>query len=75
MPVDFLAAALVRLGECYEKQGNAEARKTYEQVLSRFGDQTEAVAQARADFIVTSPRLADAAAVFDAARRGALGLC
>jgi Cu2+-exporting ATPase len=28
------------------------------------------LAQARADFIVTSPRLADAAAVFDAARRG-----
>jgi len=28
------------------------------------------LAQARADFIVTSPRLADAACVFDAARRG-----
>jgi tetratricopeptide (TPR) repeat protein len=42
------ARALVRLGECYEKQGNAEARKTYEQVLSKFGDQKEAVAQARA---------------------------
>src|ERR1039458_4410677 len=42
------ARALVRLGECYEKQGNADARKTYEQVLSKFGDQKEAVAQARA---------------------------
>jgi Tol biopolymer transport system component len=42
------ARALVRLGECYEKQGNTDARKTYEQVLSKFGDQTEAVAQARA---------------------------
>jgi Tol biopolymer transport system component len=42
------ARALVRLGECYEKQGNAEARKTYEQVLSKFGDQKEAVEQARA---------------------------
>ena len=35
------ARALVRLGECYEKQGNAEARKTYEQVLSKFADQAE----------------------------------
>jgi Tol biopolymer transport system component len=42
------ARALVRLGECYEKQGSAEARKAYEQVLSRFGDQPEAAAQARA---------------------------
>ena len=38
----------MRLGECYEKQGNADARKTYEQVLSKFADQKEAVAQARA---------------------------
>jgi Tol biopolymer transport system component len=42
------ARALVRLGECYEKQGSVEARKTYEQVLSKFGDQPEAAAQARA---------------------------
>jgi Tol biopolymer transport system component len=41
------ARALVRLGECYEKQGNADAAKTYEQVLGRFGDQKEAVEQAR----------------------------
>src|ERR1017187_3981395 len=39
--------ALVRLGECYEKQGNGDARKTYEQVLSRFADQADAVGQAR----------------------------
>src|SRR5258705_5146791 len=32
------ARALVRLAECYEKQGNAEARTTYEQRVSRFGD-------------------------------------
>jgi len=42
------ARALVRLGGCYEKQGNADARKTYEQVLSKFGDQKDAVAEARA---------------------------
>src|SRR4051794_19806068 len=41
------ARALVRLGECYEKQGSADARKAYEQVLSRFGDQKEAVETAR----------------------------
>jgi Tol biopolymer transport system component len=42
------ARALVQLGGCYEKQGNADARKTYEQVLSKFGDQKDAVAAARA---------------------------
>jgi tetratricopeptide (TPR) repeat protein len=42
------ARALVRLGQCYEKQGSADARKTYEQVLSKFGDQKEAVALAQA---------------------------
>lgn len=42
------ARALVRLGASYEKQGNAEARKTYEQVLNRFGDQKDAVEQAKA---------------------------
>jgi Tol biopolymer transport system component len=41
------ARALLRLGECYEKQGNADARKTYEQILSRFGDQKQVVEQAR----------------------------
>lgn len=42
------ARALLRLGECYEKQGSADARKAYEQVLSRFSDQKQAVEQARA---------------------------
>jgi Tol biopolymer transport system component len=42
------ARALVRLGECYEKQGSADARKTYEQVLSKFADQPEPASQARA---------------------------
>jgi len=42
------ARALVRLGECYEKQGNGDAARTYEQVLSRFSDQKVAVEQARA---------------------------
>ena len=41
------AQALVRLGICYERQGNAEARKTYDRVLREFADQTAAVTQAR----------------------------
>ena len=41
------AKALVRMGQCYEKLGDAEARKAYERVVREFGDQTEAVAEAR----------------------------
>ncbi|MBI4904411.1 MAG: PD40 domain-containing protein [Acidobacteria bacterium] len=41
------ARALVRMGQCYEKLGDAEARKAYERVVREFGDQKEAVAQAR----------------------------
>ena len=45
------AQALVRLGQCYEKLGEAqvtEARASYERVVREFGDQAEVVAQARA---------------------------
>ncbi len=42
------AKALVEMGECYEKLGQAEARKTYERVLRDYADQNEAVAEARA---------------------------
>jgi len=41
------AQALVRMGECYEKLGDAEARKAYERVVREFGDQKESVAAAR----------------------------
>jgi hypothetical protein len=41
------AKALVRMGQCYEKLGDAEARNAYERVVREFGDQTEAAAQAR----------------------------
>jgi Tol biopolymer transport system component len=40
------AKALVRLGECYEKLGNSEARKAYERVVREFGDQKEEAAAA-----------------------------
>jgi len=44
------AKALLRMGQCYEKQGDAdvkEARKAYEQVVTEFGDQAAAAAEAR----------------------------
>lgn len=41
------AAALVRMGQCYEKLGDAEARKAYERAVRDFSDQKEAVAEAR----------------------------
>jgi Tol biopolymer transport system component len=41
------AKALLRLAECYEKQGDQEARKTYEQITREFADQAEVVSVAR----------------------------
>src|SRR5690348_9576924 len=41
------ARALVRMGQCYEKLGDTEARKAYERVVQEFRDQQEAVRQAR----------------------------
>ncbi|MGA2586294.1 MAG: hypothetical protein ABSF88_04620 [Candidatus Aminicenantales bacterium] len=42
------AKALIRMGQCYDKLGDAEARKAYERVVREFADQKEAVEQARA---------------------------
>src|SRR5512135_430773 len=45
------AKALVRMGQCYEKLGAAqakEARAVYGRVVRDYGDQAEIVAQARA---------------------------
>ena len=42
------AKALIRMGQCYDKLGDAEARKAYERVVREFFDQKEAVEQARA---------------------------
>jgi Tol biopolymer transport system component len=41
------AKALLQMGQCYEKLGNAEARKAYERLVRDFADQAEIVAQAR----------------------------
>ncbi len=40
--------ALMRAADCYQKLGDAESRKIYEQIVSEYGDQKEAVATARA---------------------------
>jgi len=42
-----VAKALLQMGLCYEKLGNDEAQKAYEQVLSKYADQTEIASQAR----------------------------
>ena len=45
-----VATALLRMGQCYEKLGDAdtrEARKAYEQVVREYADQAGIVAQAR----------------------------
>ena len=41
------AKALVRMGQCYERLGDSEARKAYERVVHDFADQKDPVAEAR----------------------------
>jgi Tol biopolymer transport system component len=50
------AQALIHMGECYEKLGSNEARKQYDLVISKFPDQKDAVAQARAHLGATHPK-------------------
>ena len=52
------AKALLEMGQCYEKLGNAEARKAYEHVLRDYPDQNEAAAQARARLAALSSNVA-----------------
>lgn len=42
------ARALVRMGACYERLGDKDARAAYERAAREFSDQAEAAAQARA---------------------------
>ncbi|MCX6563565.1 MAG: tetratricopeptide repeat protein [Candidatus Aminicenantes bacterium] len=46
------AQALLRMGQCHEKLGNAEARAAYERVVREYADQAGIVAQARARLAV-----------------------
>ncbi len=43
----FAAKALLQIGKCYEKLGNAEARIAYERLLSEYPDQREVTTEAR----------------------------
>jgi Tol biopolymer transport system component len=47
------AEALVRMAECYQKLGDAQARKIFEQVVRDYADQTDPVKLARARLGVT----------------------
>jgi Tol biopolymer transport system component len=42
------ATALIRMAECYQKLGDTESHKIYEQVVRDYGDQKDAVTTARA---------------------------
>ncbi len=42
------AMALVHMADCYQKMGDAESRKIYEQVVKEYADQNEAATLARA---------------------------
>jgi Tol biopolymer transport system component len=51
------AKALVRMGQCYEKLGDAEARKAYERTVREYGDQKDSAAAARARLaVLAGPR-------------------
>jgi Tol biopolymer transport system component len=41
------AKALMRMGQCYERLGDSEARKAYERVVRDFADQKDPAAEAR----------------------------
>jgi Tol biopolymer transport system component len=47
------AQALLHMAECYQKLGDAESRKIYEQIVRDYGDQKEMAAAARAHLDVT----------------------
>ena len=47
--------ALIRLAECHQKLGDAEARNIYERIVREFADQKDAVALARGAREARSP--------------------
>ena len=54
------ARALVQMGRCQERLGQAEARKAYQRVLDEYPQQLEAVKLARERLAVLSQRAGDA---------------
>ena len=55
------AKALVRMGQCYEKLGDAEARKAYERVVASYADQRDVAAEARTRLAAMGGRTTGAA--------------
>src|SRR5262249_35223422 len=53
-----VAQALVRMAECYQKLGDAQAQTTYQRVVRDFADQkdTAEIARTRLDIPAASPR-------------------
>ena len=49
------ARAHYRIGQCYEKLGQREAAKSYENIVKNFADQQEIVAQARVRLTALEP--------------------
>jgi Tol biopolymer transport system component len=49
------AQALLRMAECYQKLGDSQSAATYERIIRRFPDQTDAVATARSQLARTVP--------------------
>lgn len=63
------AKALVQMGQCYEKLGNAEAQKAYERVLRDYADQRELAMEARTRLSAMSHAAGSASAAAMTARR------
>ena len=71
------AKALIRIGKCYDKMGDAEARKAYERVLRDYAGEAEQAEDARTGLAALG-RLAHPSAVtlrqvWTASGSGALG--
>ncbi len=61
------STALVRMAECFQKVGDTEANKIYEQIVREYSDQKDAVAVARARLRTEKPDAAVTAANGDRA--------
>ena len=49
------AKALLRIGECYRRLGDAQARAVFTRIVTQYGDQADVVAEARARLETSDP--------------------
>lgn len=56
-----VARSLIRMAECHQKLGNAEARTLFERVVREFADQPDAVTEARSRLAALLPPTAPSA--------------